>query len=599
MVKLPKSKLLSLFRLEILARIILAVFILLALRLAYMQLVKGENYRKRVTNQSTRKVWVDAARGEILDRNGKIIAYNSPERNVAYEASVYSKRAQSNAVTRLAYLLRCLPNELSENLRPKKRLPDGTAVLARNVSESSFTRVAERSDEIPGLILDYEAARRYPYGSVFGHVTGYTGLIRSNDKRLKESLDPFHINDIVGREGMEYYCDDILHGRNGRRMVEVDRVGRYTGILLQEDAIPGKDIVTTLDVRLQQAATDAMKGKVGAAVVIDVKTGEILAMVSSPSYDPNLFIGGISQTNYALLRDNPDHPLLNRATQGLYPLGSVFKLVTSLAGLETGVFTAKTVYHDTGSVQVGNHTIRNYHKAVYGDITLEDALRVSCNTFFCHYANAIGADNLAKYARALGLGDRTGVELPAESYGQVPTPVWKKNIQGESWYPGDTVNLSIGHGFILVTPVQIARMAAALATGGTVMPLTLIKSLRQGGIETVYNGERPETRHSEFKPEALKAVRDGMYAVVNKPNGSGRRAKVPGITACGKTGSAMLGKKTFAWFASYAPFEEPEVAMAIVVENATSGGTDAAPIAGEIYKTYVKIRKNQSAKNGK
>lgn len=601
MVRLPRSRLLSFFRLEILARIILGAFILLALRLAYLQLIKGENYRRKVTNQSTRKVWMNATRGEILDRNGQIIAYNSPERNVAYEASVYSKRAQSNAVTRLAYLLRCLPGEISKNLAREKRLPDGTAILARNVTEGSFTRVAERSDEIPGLILDYEAVRHYPYGSVFGHVTGYTGLIRANDKRLKEGREPYHINDIVGREGMEYSCDEILHGRNGRRMVEVDRVGRYTGVLLQEDAVSGQDIVTTLDLRLQKAACDAMKGKVGAAVVVDVKNGEVLAMVSSPSYDPNLFIGGISHTNYALLRDDPNHPLVNRATQGLYPLGSVFKLVTSLAGLETGVFTSKTIFHDTGKVQVGDHVIHNYHKAVYGDINLEDALRVSCNTFFCHYANAIGADNLAKYARALGLGDKTDVELPSEAYGQVPTPIWKKNIQGESWYPGDTVNLSIGHGFILVTPVQIARMAAALATGGKVMPLTLIKSLRYNGVETVYKGEKPPVRYSEFKPEALKAVREGMYAVVNKPAGSGRRAKVPGITICGKTGSAMLGKKTFAWFASYAPYEEPEVAMAIVIENATSGGTDAAPVAGEIYKTYVKIRKDKdkAGKNGK
>ncbi|MBR5623786.1 penicillin-binding protein 2 [bacterium] len=600
MVRLSRNRLLSFFRLEILARLILVIFVLITLRLAYLQLYKGDNYRRRVTNQSTRKVWVNATRGEILDRNGEIIAYNSPERNVLYEASVYSKRAQSNAVTRLAYLLRCLPGELSENLKPKKRLPDGTAILARNVSESSFTRVAERSDEIPGLKLDYEAARRYPFGSLFGHVTGYTGLIRASDKRLQDpAAGPYHINDIVGREGMEYVCDDILHGRNGRRMVEVDRVGRYTGILLQEDAVPGQDIITTLDLRLQRAAAEAMKGKVGAAVMVDIKSGEILALVSSPSYDPNLFIGGISQTNYALLRDDPNHPLLNRATQGLYPLGSVFKLVTSLAGLETGVFTAKTIYHDDGEFQIGNHTIHNYHKAVYGSITLEDALRVSCNTFFCYYANQIGADNLAKYARALGLGDRTGVELPSEAYGQVPTPIWKKNIQGESWYPGDTVNLAIGHGFILVTPVQIARMAAALATGGDVMPLTLIKGLRQGGVTIAYNGEKPPVRHSEFKPEALQAVREGMYAVVNKPNGSGRRAKVKGLTLCGKTGSAMLGRKTFAWFASYAPYEDPEVALAIVVENATSGGTDAAPIAGEIYKTYSKVRTKPSEEKAK
>lgn len=593
MVRIPRSRLLSFFRLEILARIILASFMVLVLRLAFLQLVQGDSYRRKVTNQSTRKVWMNATRGEILDRNGEIIAYNSPERNVLYEASVYSKRAQSNAVTRLALLLRCLPGELSEKMDRRKRLPDGTAVLARNVSENIFTRVAERSDEIPGLKLDYEAARRYPFGAVFGHVTGYTGLIKSGDKRLGEPDSLYHINDIVGREGMEFYCDDILHGRNGRRMVEVDRVGRYTGVLLQEDAVPGQDVITTLDLRLQRAADQAMKGKVGAAVMVDVKTGEILAMVSTPSYDPNLFIGGISQTNYTLLTKDPNHPLVNRATQGLYPLGSVFKLITSLAGLEMGVFTPKTVYHDDGTFQIGNHTIHNYHKAVYGSITLEDALRVSCNTFFCYYANQIGADNLAKYARALGLGDRTGVELPLEQYGQVPTPIWKKNILRESWYPGDTVNLAIGHGFILVTPVQIARMAAALATGGDVMPLTIIKGLRRGGVTTLYNGEKPALRHSEFKPDALRAVREGMYAVVNKPNGSGRRAKTKGLSICGKTGSAMLGKKTFAWFASYAPYEEPEVALAVVVENATSGGTDAAPIAGEIYKTYAKIRKGK------
>ena len=598
MVTPPKKRLLSVFRLDFLTRLLFVAFVLLGLRLSYLQIVKGENFRKRVSSQSTRRLWLPASRGLIKDRNGELLAYNRPERNLTYEASRYNKHAQSNAVTRLSSLLLSPPNTLSANLQPKKRLPDGTAILARDLSEDLFVRVAERSDEIPGLKLDYNSARRYPLGATTGHLTGYTGIIHEDDPRL-EDRTRYHINDIVGREGLEYSCDATLHGKNGRRMVEVDRVGRYSGILIEEEAEAGFDITTTLDIRLQKAAEAALVGKVGAAVVIDCRNGEVLALVSSPGYDPNLFIGGISSSNYALLRDNPDHPLLNRATQGLYPLGSVFKLVTSLAGLEKGVFTPKTVYYDTGVFKIGDREVKNFHKKAYGNVTLKDALKHSINSFFCYYANPIGAENLANCARSLGLGNRTGLELPSEAYGQIPTPTWKKNIQKESWYPGDTVNLSIGHGFILVTPVQVARLAAAIANGGDVLPLTVIKSISKNGRETAYKKDLSGGFHTEFKPESLRAVREGMYAVVNEIGGSGSRVKnkVKNLVVAGKTGSAMLGKHTYAWFAAFAPYENPEIAVAVVIENATTGGTDAAPVAGDIFRVYEKIRQTKKDKD--
>jgi penicillin-binding protein 2 len=435
--------------------------------------------------------------------------------------------------------------------------------------------------------------RKYPGNTIASHVVGYVGKVSEKNPALISGQ--YSLNDLVGKTGIEKEFEADLHGQNGQKIVEVDRKSLFVETLDQQPPIPGNDIILTLDRTLQETLERSFSNRVGAAVAIDPRNGEVLALVSSPAYNPNFFVGRVPAREYRELIANPDRPLFNRAIQGQYPLGSVFKVITALAGLETGVITADTVYHDTGKFQIGtSRPWRNFRNSRHGNITLLSALRVSCNTFFCNYSVRIGIDNLSHYAKMFGFGQKTGIELPSEASGLVPTKAWKRKVRKESWYPGDTVNLSIGHGDLLVTPVQVARMAAAIGNGGMLVHPRLVSGYAIGrDITRTRSKEIPEM--VDVSQKSLSLVRQGMWEVVNTENGSGRRARVPGLVMGGKTGSAKLGPKTYAWFIAFAPFEYPRLAIAIVIEDAQTGGRDAAPIARDAFASYFDI--NLSSEN--
>jgi len=397
------------------------------------------------------------------------------------------------------------------------------------------------------------------------------------------------MNDLVGKTGIEKEFESELHGQNGQKIVEVDRMSLFVETLDQQPPIPGNDIILTLDRTLQETLERSFSNRVGAAAAIDPRNGEVLALVSAPSFNPNFFVGHVPAREYRELISDPDRPLFNRAIQGQYPLGSVFKVITALAGLETGTITADTIYHDTGKFRIGNsRPWSNFRNSSHGNINLLTALRVSCNTFFCNYSVKIGVDNLALYAKMFGFGSKTGIELPSEAKGLVPTRKWKRKYRKESWYPGDTVNLSIGHGALLVTPLQVARMAAAIGNGGVLMHPRLVRGYAIGrAVKQTRSKEGPEVL--AVSEESLALVRKGMWEVVNTENGSGRRARLPGLVMGGKTGSAKLGPKTYAWFIAFAPFDNPRLAIAVVVEDARTGGQDAAPIARDAFAAFFDI----------
>ena len=530
----------SSWRYVFLAASIGIIFSIIAGQLLYLQMVKGEYFRKKSSNQSVRKLWVQALRGEIYDRNGVMIAGNKPSFDVDVNVDDLSKRQLTNLVKQLSFFLRQSETKLWRKLNPKKRLPYTDARLAENISFSNVVRLAERLDETPEVEIRVRPLRYYPNKNLASHVIGYMGKITPNHPKLLSR--EYSMHDRVGISGIEMICENVLHGRNGKKIVQVDRSSKYVETLDYLPPVPGNDVVLTIDIELQKAILNAMSNKVGAAVAINPKNGEILALVSKPGFDPSVFAGIVSQKDYSSLMNNKKRPMFNRAISSKYTLGSVFKIITAIAGLETGNINANTVFHDPGVFRLGGMRVRNYRNHNYGSMGVVYALRVSCNTFFCSFATKIGVKNLANYARLFGFGKKTGVELPSESPGLLGDRMWKRNTKKLPWYPGDTVNLSIGHGYLIVTPIQVASMIAVIANGGIWHQPHMIAGYSYEGKFTPVKTET-KTIPIPITKKNMDIVRKGLWEATNTKNGTGRRCKVPGIVIAGKTGSAKPTKR--------------------------------------------------------
>ncbi|MCK5853077.1 penicillin-binding protein 2 [bacterium] len=573
----------SSWRYVFLAALIGLIFSIIAGQLLYLQIVKGEYFRKKSSNQSVRKLWVPALRGSIYDRNGVIIAGNKPAFNLDVNVDDLTKRQITNLVKQLSSMLRKPEKSVWARLNPKKRLPYTDARLVENISFSNVVRVVERLNEIPEVKIRVRPLRDYPNGNFASHIIGYMGKIMPNHPKLLSR--EYSMHDRVGVSGIESICENILHGRNGKKIVQVDRSSKYVETLDYLPSVPGHNVILTIDSELQKAIEKAMSNKVGSAVAVNPKNGEILALVSTPGFDPSIFASTISVKDYKTLISDKRRPLFNRAISSRYTLGSVFKIITAIAGLESNILTPDTVFHDPGIFRLGKMRVRNYHNHNYGSMGVAYALRVSCNTFFCTYAIKIGVKNIANYARLFGFGKKTGVELPSESSGLLGDRMWKRKTKNLPWYPGDTVNLSIGHGYLIVTPIQVASMIAAVANGGIRHQPYIISGYSFEGNFTPANNEK-KSIPIPIRKKNMDVIRKGLWEVTNTKNGTGRRCEVPGIVIAGKTGSAKLNNQTLAWFAAFAPFENPEIAIAVIVEDATTGGRDAAPVAQAAFIEY-------------
>jgi penicillin-binding protein 2 len=573
-------------RYRILGAVLLACALVLLAQLVLLQLVRGREYRRRALRQSVRMLWVPALRGMIYDRALTVIADNRPAFDLDVNVRELTARARTNVARRLAVILRQPESNLWVALRGGRNLPYEPVRVASDLSHDSMTRVAEQLSDLPAVEISVNPLRRYPQRGGASHAIGYVSKVPPEHPGLRAGQ--YSLNDRVGASGVERVCERVLHGINGKRLVQVDRASRLVDTIEQRPAIPGQNVMLTLDLRLQAVLETTFSNRMGAAVALDPNTGEILALVSSPGFDQNVFAGVVPPQTYRALLNDPQRPLVNRAIAGQYPLGSVFKLITSIAGLEYGVLTSNTVFYDQGIFTLGSMRVRNFHRLRHGAVDIYKALRVSCNTFFCTYAVPIGVHRLVAVAQQFHLGEKTGIELPDEKPGLLPDPWWKRTHLREPWFPGDTVNLSIGHGFLLVTPLQVACMVAAIATDGAWCAPRLVR-----GYEINHRLVRaqPPARAEvlPFRRETLAIVKRGMWEVVNDPQGSGRLAAVPGLVVAGKTGSAQTPAQTYGWFAGFAPFHEPKLVIAVVVEQAETGGKDAAPIARAGFATYFGI----------
>ena len=552
------------------------LFILLALGLIYTQVLRFPYYSRLSKDNAIRIIPIEGPRGTIFDRYGVPLVNDRISFNVAL---VYQELRNREKLIRLLTGLLDMPREKIEAAIDRaSRRPYAPVTIIEDVDKNKAFVLEEESFNIRGLVIETKSVRNYIYGNTGSHLFGYLGEITEQElDSLREY--GYRAKDLIGRDGLEKYYDKDLSGIDGGIQIQVDNKGRQVGMLGYKEPQKGKDLYLTVDIELQKACDKALEGKPGAIVVMNPATGEVLALSSSPSYDPNMFIRPEeSDGRLDLLRNKLKYPLLNRAVSGIYPPGSVFKVVIASAALQTKKISVNKRFDCTGTFILGRSKFNCWKEGGHGTQNVIDGLMNSCNVFFYNTGKVLGVDNIEEYARIFGFGKRTGIDLPDEAKGVVPGRMWKKINRKEIWYEGDTINYAIGQGYVLVTPIQILEMMSIIANNADMVRPYVVKRVDS------QDGTRTERKRLDISDKTVKIVREGLYRVVNAESGTGKRARAEGVIAAGKTGTAQnpLGK-THAWFAGFAPFDDAKVCVVVLLEHGGKGGMEPAEIAKEIF----------------
>ncbi len=578
------------FRMRILAGILLAWAGLIVVTLWYMQVVKGEEYLESAVRNRIRLVRIPAPRGLIRDRNGVVLADNRPSFDLMATPTEIADRGR--LLADLSRILGIPEEQLSARLDSFRHRPFEPVRLAADIGIAAATVFKEKSPELAGVEVQVNPVRHYPYGSSVAHLLGYVGQISPAELEKLRDLG-YRAHDDIGKMGVEEAYDDYLQGQSGVEQVQVNARLYRDRVLSRTDPVAGNDLRLSLDIRAQLILDELLEGWKGAAVLLDPRSGDLLALVSRPSFDPNLLTRPVRKTEAAEVFSRPDAPLLNRAISGEYPAGSPYKLVLALAGLESGVITPETVYDCRGIFVLGRSHFRCWRPEGHGPVNLQEAIKHSCNVYFYHLGLELGVDRIEKMSRQLGLGERSGIEIKGESPGLVPGRSWKRKQFQRSWYPGDTVNLSIGQGYLLVTPLQLAGFGAAIAGRGELYRPRLVTEITSPTGEVIKEAEPVSRRRIDLAEAAWDEVLAGMKRVVNDERGTGRLAAHPSVVIAGKTGTVQVGSPPeydkHAWFLALAPAERPELVLVLLLEDAESGGQTAAPLAGEFFRRYLGI----------
>jgi len=530
-------------------------------------------YKDLSYRNSIRLLSIKAPRGVIYDRHGSVIVDNTLSFGVFIVPQEI--RDLDAEIKRLGEILGVPESLLKRNYKRNYQAPFAPCEVMKNVSKRKAILIEESRLDMPGVLVKEFPLRRYAYKEAFAHVVGYVGEIDKSELEMLKSYG-YNVKDLIGKDGVEKVADARLRGRNGGMQVQVDNRGRQVKIMNFKKASKGKDVYLTIDAGLQNFVWKMMKEKKGAVVFMDVSSGEILTLISSPSYDPGGSIAG-------LLNDR-DFSLLNRAIMGQYPPGSLFKIVIALAGLESGKIDSSTTFICNGKLKVGADRFHCWDRDGHGPMDLRKGIVQSCNVFFYNAGLLLGVEEISGYARQFGFGKKTGIELFGEMGGFVPSRAWKKAKRQENWYAGDTVNLSIGQGYLLVTPLQVARMMASVANGGNLVEPHVLKK----------DNTSDKNKHPlRIRQENLEFVRRALREVVDDDRGTGFRAWSSAVSIAGKTGTSQSGggRRTHAWFSGFAPAEKPEISFVIFLEHGGSGGDVAALIARKAVEYWHKQRK--------
>jgi penicillin-binding protein 2 len=574
-------------RVIVMAGLVSAALLVIVCQLWYLQVLEGGRFQEASDKNRTRIRPIAAPRGILFDRNGLPLVDNRP----AFTLSLIPRElerdpaARDATLGRVASLVQIPFAELQEALTriaPDSILP---VRVRRGLSMDDVARIEEWKLELPGVIVEVEPQRAYPTSRFAAHLLGY--VREANDEQLKQGR--YRRGDMVGQSGLERLLDEFLRGKDGGERIEVDAFGRQIRLIQSTEPHPGAQVVTTIDRRIQEAAEKAMEGLAGSVVVLDPRSGDVLAMVSTPAFEIDRFTGTIDRNAWLRVIQDPEHPLLNRTIQSQYAPGSVFKIVVAAAGLQEGTLAPTDRTNCAGQFHLGEWTFKDWKEGGHGSVDLLDAMRHSCNIFFYEKGLKIGGQSIAKYANAFGLGRPTQIDLPGEKLGLIPHPKLRKDKRvGGGWHAGETVNMSIGQGAVLVTPMQVARMMGAVANGGVLWKPRLVQRIERPEKGVVWADGGTVTGHVELSPVVWAFLRQSLWSVVNE-GGTGAAARIPGFDVAGKTGTAQMIAKSradkgqdHAWFASFAPVRDPEVVVVVLVERGGKGGQVAAPIARKI-----------------
>ncbi len=582
--------------------VVLGAFGLLAIRLAYLQVLQGPRYRHLSENNRIRLERVLPPRGMILDRRGEVLAEVRPSFDAAVLPGEVPRAERPALYAQLAAVLGVDPEEIArvvEEPGPPRWKP---RPVKRRLSRPEMAVLEAHRLELAGVVVQANPVRHYPFGEFLGAALGYVGEISADELRLPAYAE-YEAGDNIGRSALEWAWEGELRGEAGGQQVEVDVRGRKLGVLAEVLPVPGRNVVLTLDGRLQAAAEKALGEEAGAVVALDVRSGDVLALATRPTYDPNVLAVGVNAEQWAALAENPLHPLQNRAIQAMYPPGSTFKIVTALAGLGEGRITPQVKIYCSGEYNFGGRAFRCWRRQGHGWVDLHDAIVQSCDVYFYDLGLQVGVDEIHRYALELGLGRPTEIDLPSEKDGLIPSKEWKRRARKEPWYPGETLSVAIGQGFVLTTPLQLASMTAAVAhpQGVRMRPRIVLRTEDAEGRPVREIAPR-EAGRLEIRGTHLDTIRRGLRGVVAEEKGTARKAEVKGFPVAGKTGTAQVVKlpadndvpeelipwerRDHALFVAFAPVDAPEIAVAVVMEHGGHGGSAAAPVAQAVIAAY-------------
>ncbi len=587
-------------RFSILKFLFILFFFFLFLRLFFLQIINGNLYENLAKKNRLRKERLAPLRGLIFDKNGIVLATNRP----AFSLFLDKKNLKGNIKPELEIISKILkvPIKKLENKIKENKYKENIK-LFYNLNWESFSKIEALSYFLPGIYISYDSIRYYPLKKIGAHVVGYVQEASKKDLKTYRNLEP---GDFVGKYGIEKYFNKILIGKPGYRIIEVDAKGKEIKEIKRVNAKKGDDIYLTIDANLEKKAFNLLKGKAGAIVVMDVHTGKILCLVSSPSFDPNIFARGIKYSEWKKLILNKMRPLTNKAISGVYPPGSTFKVITAISALMNKIVNEKTEIFCPGYFMFKNVKYRCWKRYGHGYVNIVKAIKESCDTYFYDVGLHLGIDKIYKTAIKFGLGFKTDIDLPGESSGLIPNTEWKLKTFGKEWYAGETPSCAIGQGYVLVTPLQMARVYATIANNGILYkPLIVDKIVADNG--TIIKEFKPVVISKLNIPKKIfKIIQTALKKVVNEPHGTAYLERIPGFEYSGKTGTAQvrkLGEKRIknidkipynlrdhAWFIAYAPSDNPQIVVSVLIEHGGHGSSGAAPIAKKIIKYYFGLK---------
>ena len=590
-------------KIKVYAVLVVISFLVILIRVWYLQILKGEDFMGQSEQNRSRKISLPDYRGDIKDRRGKTLV------NIRPSFSLYVTPEDAGDFSKslgfLSELMEINKGKLWNDIRQSPSFKN--VLIKRDITRKEIAYIEENKMLLPGIRITVEHLRSYVYKDFASHILGYVGEV-SKGELMASKFGRYEQGDMIGKNGLEKIYESNLKGKKGFKEIEVDASGRELKTLRKLSPKAGNSLVLTLDSRVQnrlEKLMDEVSGKSpveGSVVVMKVQSGEIIAMVSKPSFDPNFFATGVSRKKWNNLVRDEKNPLQNRAVNGQYPPASTYKLVTAYAALSEKVVEPESTIFCPGYFRLGKRNYRCWKKKGHGNMNLHDALVQSCDVYFYTLGHRLGIDNLAKYANRLGLGELTGIELQGEKPGLVPSRQWKKRFKNEPWFPGETISASIGQGYNLVTPLQSVRMISTIANGGILIRPYLVKKIEDSDGKLIQEFFPVVNRNIGIDSEVLKHLKEGLRGVVHEAHGTGHRARLKNVTVSGKTGTAqVVGMKAgeidpeeeipysfrdHAWFVAFAPYEKPEVAVSVIIEHGGHGGTTAAPIARKILETY-------------